>query len=64
MTTLIESTKKPEFELKPIEQIIKRYKQLVRECNKGYEVYDEDTKRLSEWDRIRRNELAWVLCKD
>ena len=64
MTTLIESTKKPEFELKPIEQIIKRYKQILRECNREYDRSDKDIKKFNHICYIQKEILQWVLNKD
>jgi chemotaxis protein histidine kinase CheA len=64
--TIIENKqqeKNEEYKLKPIDEIVKRYKRIVRESSKYYG-RDADLKKLNHIVHIQKEILGWVLCQE
>jgi hypothetical protein len=51
------------YKLRPIEKIIKRYQQLVRESNKEYDKH-KDSQKLKDMTNIQKEAYGWVLGKN
>jgi hypothetical protein len=47
----------------PIERVVKRYQQLVKESNKEYDKH-KDSQKLKDMTNIQKEALGWVLGKN